>query len=263
MRFLLFAVFCFGCGGTIATGDDASTGDAGPKKDATSDAQVPDAGFTSSLAFENGNGGGMFLGAFFANAQQAQSCTSTTTIGGCAAYTCPDVGPQMLPSAGTLTLSVGAVTSTATPDQTGGYVANVSTFGAGTVLGVSASGGDVPAFATQTVTSPSVLLVSPAPPSTIVTTQDLTLSWSAGEPGATVVIAIARQGFNASESVTCMLDATAGTATVPKAALATLSSGSPNGQMMIGQQRKTTFASGTFVVELVALQYQSQPITFQ
>ncbi len=261
MRFLLFAVFCIGCGGNLASGDDA-----GPKKDATSDAPTPDAGFVSSLTFENVNGQGgqgVFFGRFFATAQQANGGCTTTKTGNCSTYMCPSTGPQTLSSAGTLTLTVGSSTSTVTQNANGDYSSTTSAFAGGDVLGVSASGGDVPAFGAQTVTSPGMIIVSPAPPSTISTAQDLTFTWSSGEPGASVLVAIARQGFNASESVGCTFDAIAGTGTIPQAQLAAISSGSPSGEILIGQERKTTFSSGTFVIDLAAIQDESLPITFQ
>jgi len=256
MRFLLFAVF-FGCGGTIAAGSDAGT------NDAASDAPIPDAGFKSSLSFE-GFGQGTFFGSFYANAQQATGGCQQTSSGACTVSSCAAVGPQTLASAGTLTLTVnGSSVATSTPNVQGGgyYMTSPLVFAPGDVLGVSGSGADVPAFATRTITAPSKIAV--ATPSVISTSQDLTLTWTGGESDAKVIIGIARGAFNGSTSVSCTFDATAGTGTVPKAQLASMQSGVLTGNLTVGQQRTTTFASGAFVIDLSAIEDDDSYITFQ
>ena len=258
MRFLLFAA-CIGCGGTIATGDDAAAGDAGA--DGPGDVFV-DPGFRSSLAFEVVGHDALFYGVFYASAQAANGSCEQTTSGACVTYTCPSVSPQMGSSAGTLTLSInGMAIAKATPnapDDT--YFASVLAFSPGDVLGVSGSGADVPAFAMQTVKSPGKVTTNV--PTAIDTSQDFTLAWSGGEPDATVIVGIARGVPNGSAGVSCTFDATAGTGTIPKALLATIQSGAPNGDVIVGQQRKTTFASGAFVTDLVAIQSDDSPVDF-
>ena len=256
MRIVLFA-FLIGCGGTIAGGgDDAST------KDAASDAPIPDAGFKSSLSFD-GHGQGTFFGSFYANAQQASAGCQLTSVGSCTVSSCSATAPQTPPNAGTLTLTVnGSPVATATPQGgSGDYMTTPLPFSPGDVLGVSASGADVPAFATHTITSPGKLAVGT--PSTITTSQDLTLTWTGGESGAIVIVGIGRGGFNGATSVSCSFDATSGTGTVPKEQLASLQNGAPTGSLIVGQQRSTTFVSGTFVIDLDAIEDDQSSVTFQ
>ena len=247
-----------GCGGTIAVGDDA--GDAGT--DVSSDTFV-DPGFRSSLAFQWLGNQGLFYGAFYASAQAANGACQQTTSGPCVTYSCAATGPQMKSNAGTLSLSVnGSVIAKPMPNpQDNSYFTDTIKFSPGDELGVSASGADVPAFAMHTITSPGK--VTATAPATLSTSQDFTLAWSGGEPGASVTIGIARGAFNGSEGVSCMFDATAGTGTIPKELLATIQNGSPNGDLLVSQQRKTTFASGAFVIDLVAVQGDDSPIGFQ
>ena len=142
------------------------------------------------------------------------------------------------------------------------YFLSPITFASGDVLMVSGSGADVPKLSAQ-ITSPSSINVSPAPPSSLSTSQDLTLTWSGGESGASVAVGIERSGFNDSLTVSCTFDATAGTGTVPKALLSQIQTGSPNGDLLVGQFRQTTFTAGAFVIQLYAVQSQDFPITFQ
>jgi hypothetical protein len=275
MRFLLFAA-CIGCGGSLAAGDDAGdagadtvstgndAGDAGA--DGPNDAFV-DPGFRSSLAFQRGStpwlNHGIFFGAFYASAQAANGLCQRTTSGSCVTYFCGSSNPQMDSNAGTLTLSVnGLAIAQPMPNPVDNTYSTTSiAYSPGDALGVSASGADVPAFAAHTIQSPGE--VTAIMPATITTSQDFTLTWSGGEPGATVIIGVARGGFNGSEGVTCTFDATAGTGTIPQSLLATVQNGSPDGDLLVAQQRKTTFAAGAFVIDLVALQGDDSAIGFQ
>jgi hypothetical protein len=256
VRFLLFAALSCGCGGTIAGGADASA------KDAASDV-IPDAGFTSTLTFEQTPSGGSFYGAFYATADQASQGCQTTKSGTCSVVTCLSAQPPTFVNAGALTIQIGQTTSSISPDAQNAYTLSPISFAPGQLLMVSNSAGaDVPQFGTQ-ITSPGTVTIPTSTPSTISTSQDFVLTWSGGESGASVVVGIARQGLNEYTSVSCTFDATAGTGTIPKAQLASLQSGAPQGDMIVGQSKSTTFADGTFVIELSAVQSQDFPVTFQ
>ncbi len=265
----VLALFCVACGGTIASGDDAST-DASTQKDAQGDSTFPfdaspppaaDAG-VSVLAFEDNNGQALFIGEFFTSEQQANGGCQVTDGGACSVYVCPSgPPPQNLANAGTLTISINSSSSTVSQDPNSGiYSKGGLTFGADDVLGVSGSGGTVPAFPIQKVTSPSMIQLSPTPPTNISTTQDFTVSWIDGEPGADVVIELVGMGNNGSTGVSCTFEPTAGTGTIPQSELVALKGMS--GQLFYGQQRKTTFAAGSFPINLVAMLYGTQPANF-
>jgi hypothetical protein len=262
-------LFCAACGGTLANGDDAST-DASAQTDSQSDSTLPfdasppppaaDAG-VSILAFDDSYGQATFIGQFFTSEQQATDGCQVTDAGACSIYECSSgPPPQNLANAGTLTIWINSSPSTVSQDSSGFYLKNGIAFGADDVLGVSGSGGTVPAFPIQKVTAPSMILLSPVPPTSISTAQDFTVSWIDGEPGAEVVVELVGSGNNGSTGVSCTFEPTAGTGTIPQSELVALKGMS--GQLFYGQQRKTTFASGSFPINLVALLYATQPANF-
>ena len=269
MRFALFATF-IGCGGTLAAGEDASTKDAkadGPSPlDASSLVDVttppPDGGVVSSLAFENTPDlGGVFSGGFLKTSQQANDGCQKTDLGSCFTYVCPSqTPPSGLASAGTLTLSMGNYTLSVQQDTSSFYFKDGFTFSPGALLGVSASGAEVPAFPTQTISSPGPIAIDE--PATISTAQDYVVTWSGGEVGAQVFVDGEGEKNNGSNAAGCYFDAAAGTGTIPQAALAALK-GVANGQLYFGQQRKTSFTAGSFAIDLLAIQSDTFFVTFQ
>ncbi|HSQ64575.1 MAG TPA: hypothetical protein VLM85_15230 [Polyangiaceae bacterium] len=264
---IVLCVSVLACGGAIQSSPD----DGGAAKDASDADTTPvvDASPLGSLVFQRDNsasGAPQFYGLFFSNAQQASGCAPTTTIGACSAYTCgstPPAGPYL--GAGTLTLTTPqgsfAVTQS-TQSQLGDYsFALPAPFTAGDVLGVSASGGDVPAFAPVVVTAPGPITLSAPQPGTISTQQDLSWTWTLGEPNAKVSVEVMAFVPNATQSVSCAFDATSGAGTMPASLLAPLKGS--NGMLFWAQQRSTSYVAGTYPLQVTAVQMSSGSATFQ
>jgi len=146
---------------------------------------------------------------------------------------------------------VGAGTLTVAGDLFGGGVDLVETDGApsynfqgkqttksltaGDVLTASASGDEVPGFTAQLTVPANITLIAPQEPYVLPSGQDLTFTWSGGESGAFVSVA-----FNAPLPVAafCTFDATAGTGTIPYAALGGFT-GTTHAAVMVIRDEKT------------------------
>jgi hypothetical protein len=197
----------------------------------------------------------------------AGACTVYTTE--CAIPTVPSCpGPE----GGKLTLGdpgrLGIDGDALTPRTNGAYsieypfsVANPGGPGAnlledGDLVTLSATAGsDVPAFGMDVVAPGCVAVTAPQRPDggasySISTAQDLRLSWTGGEPGASLGLDLVGQILNRPGfvDVSCIFQATDGQGTVPQAALAALA-GWPWGALSVYQQRSATVQSGTFAVE--------------
>jgi hypothetical protein len=171
-------------------------------------------------------------------------CTAST-IGAClvSACTISDTADPGAPTgiatlnAGTLTIT-GAGTAKATlmfgtvsPSSTvPGYAAvsgDTQFFSGGDAIAIVGAGGaDLPAFAAQTVTAPSaILLTAPLCAGLVCAdldrTQDLALAWTGGGAGH-VKASFETVAANATGSVFCTFDAASGSGTIPTAALAVL-----------------------------------------
>jgi hypothetical protein len=127
-------------------------------------------------------------------------------------------------------------------------------FVGGDLLTVTAEGGVVPAFVATIVTPSPVTLIAPAPPAdggsfgtyAIATADDLAVSWTGGESGATVHVVLT----GGVTTVDCVFDATTGQGTVPQASLSLLQ-GRP-GSFIVYQNRVSTVQTGTYAVQIDA-----------
>ena len=201
-----------------------------------------------------------------------QSICTETPGGACILSTCT---PQMVfgggDDAGNLTIAGGSIPTGRTVSNMGNGVysdaAMGSWFTGGQTLTVSASGGMVPAFGPQPVTAPPFAeLTSPQVPDAgvivIPTSADLTLSWTAGQSGATWTITM---GYETSDkSLECGWDASLGQGTIPQAMLGLLvAGGSGPATANYGQTMTTTFTAGMYDVTESAMTYSQRAVTFQ
>jgi hypothetical protein len=206
----------------------------------------------------------------------------TKQAGACVYQTCPDpfFGMPGLPagppgrtvSAGTLTLAGGELGGAVATLMAGGvYAYGFDTLNPpsqapltflmpGDTLTVSASGGVVPAFTAAPVAVPQPgTLVTPQPKSggdygfyAVSTSEDLTVQWSGGEPGAQFLL---QGGKGGNTSFLCTWDATLGQGIVPQSVLAPFKGMGLNGQLVWYQQRLATFTAGAFAIQESVLQY--------
>jgi hypothetical protein len=202
--------------------------------------------------------------------QGTMGCT-VTSAGQCAYYSCPN-GTTTPPglNAGTLELSGGnipaiapiVVTATA-PDNVYSYTSGATIFTAGQSLRVLATGSAVPAFGLVSIVAPPLIsLTAPASPYAISTASDLPVSWTGGQPGATMIFEGASGTSAGSSYFTCEWDASLGNGTVPKAILSPLA-GQKTAYLVYGQYASTSLTAGTYPVMLAALPYTGAMASFQ
>jgi hypothetical protein len=223
----------------------------------------------SGLVFGDFNEAGSFVGVFYPPGTTEPPWCATTAYGACWVYDCPlpgmlDGGPPAQPQAGILTLTG--------PDLGGGqdldaasnvyeYYSPSLIFSPGDMLGVSASGADVPAFGPWTIAGPGAVTVNaPAVPTdggdiVLPTESDLTVSWTGGQAGSTVILELS-SGFRneGSSEILCQWPATDGTGTIPAAALATLLSPVPQatGSMVWYEANEMDYQAGSWKIQLWA-----------
>ena len=280
------ALWLVGCGGVIDASKGDASNDGGTPVDKegglldvavdvtptppTTDAGAGDAEPLGTLYFEQdttsgGSHPGMFIALFFPDAQQAnQGCTMSAS-GPCRTYDCPSPPPPTASlSAGTLTIFGGplgsnGVSVTQNASYTYGFGGALPP---GAVMGVSASGGQVPPFGPEAVTMPPMItLTTPAAPFAIVTGSDLTATWANGEVGATVLLeAFANEGGK-SIAVACKFDGAAGTGTIPHSLLSQLA-GVSGGMLFWGQERDVSFTAGSYPLQLSGLQFAYGQATY-
>ncbi len=207
-----------------------------------------------------------FQGDFFASATKVTSGCVLSGWDSCTLYECSvGTNPFGALSAGTLTLSGPTNPSTGPTVTLGpqGYVAYYPTlFDDGDLFGVSASGAQVPAFAEQKVTMPGMIALTA--PSSIPTTQDLTLTWVGGEANARVFIDVEEAVTTKSGTAlaaNCYFDAQSGSGVVPKDLLAKFQ-GLGGGYIFWGHERDTIFNAGSYPIRLSAYQYAYHPATY-
>jgi hypothetical protein len=189
------------------------------------------------------DGGGLFFAGFGEVRPPAPTNCKFFDAGSCATALCPappatdggdasaagDAGADSgVLGAGTLTVSGGDFGTGFAIDQdmAGTYVYPTpgALFSPGDVLGVSATGGAVQAFAKHTVVAtPTMMLTAPMADGgkmTIQTSQPLTVSWTGGRAGATaVLVATAYFTSGGGASMTCTWDGAMTPATVPSEVL--------------------------------------------
>jgi hypothetical protein len=263
------------------TSGDAPSGDAQD----TADADAAETGPQGYIEFdEYGAGYGWFRAAFGGNVLfDADYCSTASYGSSCIVITCPislppDAGSS--PAAGTLTLSGGRIDGGVIVDA-GPPLGRLGEYdwdpqgpffypGDGEVLGVQASGGEVPAFGEQTVVGPEELTVTaPALPTdggviTVSTSQDFITTWTGGQAGSRG--SVEAYGFTATTSphvfVYCEVDAASHQVTIPMGALAALA-GSTKGAFLWGNSNVTRFQDGVWAVRLMATSYVTTNATFQ
>jgi hypothetical protein len=271
-----------GPGADGSSGPDAMANEDVTSSDVTAEVSGSlDAGPVGTLVFANVGGLGSFLGIFFEQDTLAPWC-SRSTVGPCQVVDCPmpdvsDAGPLVvIGSAGTLTITGPLLgdAGVAVTESSGDYAYNTggAMFATGDTLGVSGTGGDVPAFGMHTVVAPgAITVVSPSlPPDggaiVVPTSTDLSLAWTGGQAGAVVEVAItaefANQGFS---EMLCQWPASAGSGQIPEAALGTLISASPLqvGSVTWIEFDQTAFSSGDWAMLLSAETGGSVSATFE
>ncbi len=193
------------------------------------------------------------------------SCT-TQTVGSCTSSRCVtvDAGTPVdagftltQDSAGVITIAGtkldGGVTLVPSADNTYAALSATSRLSAvGDTLTVSAAGATVPAFSGKTVVTPaSVTVTAPGCAASncgsIPRNAPLLVTWTGGTVGTVTVSAFVGVGAETS-IVQCSYDASAGTGTVPTAALGTLPAGM--GSFSVSVANKTTFTAGSYDVSL-------------
>lgn len=272
--------------------------DANPdaEPDALADAE-PDAGLdadaTSDVAaFDAGDGGPLgvlffwnyinppqpttssFSGDFYQPGPADAQCT-ISQMAGCIITQCQggdggvDGGPTWF-GAGDVTIAGGELPDGGVTLQQAqdGYLYDPASlfFGDGDSLTVAASGGAVPAFGPVTLVAPgAITLTAPVPNGqgtfVVPTAQDLSVTWTGGEPGAQVSFEVLASAGNTLAVANCTWDASNAMATIPSAALAPFAGMS--GGVFYGQQRATSFSAGSFPVQFVVQQSAFGDIEFQ
>lgn len=232
-------------------------------------------------------------GKFFAGFTETPPTTSVTCTvvdaGACVTTSCPpavqdaggdgdaaksDAAATPAPNPGPLRLTGGAFGAagiTVAPDKGGTYLYESpgTLFAPGNTLGVSAAGGQLPAFPEQSVTvSPAVQLTAPTADGgkiSVPTSQPLTVSWTGGQTGAKLVLSATALFTTGGEAtMTCTWDAASGTADIPSAALKPLAvENALTSGLGWFQAASTQFTTGNVSVTMTAYVAQQVLAGFQ
>lgn len=174
--------------------------------------------------------------------------------------------PPPPPNAGDITFTGGLIASTGIvlkPGTDGRYPAQTGStqiFSGGENLTVAFTGAkdSIPAFAGKALAAPSEVVVTPAisflAPTTVSRTTDFKLTWTGGGQGnVTVNLGTVQNGLK-SVGIQCEAAASAGTLTVPQAAVAKLqpTSTTQNGSISVLASNSTEFTAGDAKVTYVA-----------
>ena len=191
----------------------------------------------------------------FTKSSDAQ-CTSMT-MGSCAASILgPRPNAPAIASAGTLSVTGGAMPLMQSPDGSGAYpIVRVSSplWAGGESLSVSASGGEVPPFATTLIAPGEMTVTSPAwpagGPTTIARADDLALAWNGSGVGVVDVGLVGGSTATQAAEIHCRFPLSAGQGVVPAAMLANLPAGS-SGALLIFAMTPTTLTEGAWSVDV-------------
>jgi len=207
--------------------------------------------------------------AFYTMDESNVGCTGTPA-GSCIYYSCPgQVSPQGV-SAGAITVSGGLLTTPATMTPLPGgneysYFSSSPGYTAGQTLSVSASGATVPAFGPELIVAPALTqLTSPAlaldgGTTVIPTGADLPLTWSGGQPDATMLFEVlAMEGRTWTY---CTWNGSDDHGTVPAAALKPFSGMSA--YVTYGQFSEASFYAGPFSIAITVLPFTAVSANFQ
>jgi hypothetical protein len=190
----------------------------------------------------------------------AGGCT-TTHIGSCDVYDCAldktvDAGSVRYAGAGDVDVT-GGFTDYSLSTSAGSYQTVSSQqllYQGGTVLTVSATGDEVPAFSNKTITVPTApfTVQSPSFASTLSLprTQGLAVAWS-GASGRSVKVNVSTIQQNVrSVSIACTFSGSAGSGSVPASGMGKLlhTSSSVTGSLYVSAPVETTFAAGQWSI---------------
>ena len=227
--------------GAVSQGDGA-TGDGGG---GGGDGSTTTNGINSVILVTGGGPRFSMTAAFRGMPAPVPAGCVTKTVGGCIATSCPAVDGILSSSlnAGAITVAGTGPDSPVTIRYTAmgdaglmGYSArgNSQFFHGGDTITASGAGGpDVPAFAAQTVIAPNEIVVtSPACAAIkcpdIPRSHDATIAWTGGGAGK-VEITYITDTDDGSKTLSCSFDASAGSGTIPSAALMMLDPGTAPG----------------------------------
>ncbi len=236
---LLLLVALAACGGSTATAPDsgpaanadATTSDASPPADATSDAATPaNVGFVTLLS--DTAPAHARASATFLTGGPAYLCTEQPS-GPCILYRCtprPGASTRPAPHAGVVQLTGLTQPLSLTPATDGSYPASIlqttSLWAGGETLTASAPGASVPAFTTSVTTPRRITLSAPTLPTgdwMIDRAQPIALTWS-GATAEDLIVTLGVITLGPLE-LECVFPASAGSATLPAAALGLLPAG--------------------------------------
>lgn len=246
MRAALVALLAACGGGNGGNSDASGGGDASkPAHSGYVQAQSIDAMNVPGTPIQSGTASAGFF-------TSGAACTMQQQLGPCVLQTCT-TGLTGAASAGLITISGGAETMTLAPAMDKTYAQQTASerlFMGGETLTYSAQGADIPAF-TKTLTAPArATITSPAKPSTslaVSRTQDLTVTWTGGAGGKVQVALI---GATIASTLLCRFEASAGTGTIPAAALAMLPAG--NGGFAMASIADTEQDTGDWAIDVSA-----------
>ncbi len=263
-------------GGVVAT-DSGATGDAGTGDAASPSAKVGTV--TVGQAKVTVAASAVYVTSFAATftdgppVQQTPGTCVTTPYGACtftecttASTTDPGTAPAPL-SAGDLKLTGGQLPAdglTLSPDKTGVYASKpgaTQIFGGGETLTLKAAGatGGVPAFDGKTVVAPSDIVVTPAlsttSPTNVSRTTDYKFDWTGGGAGSVTLALATSKAGDKSQTILCTAAASAGTITVPQAAVAKLSATNAgfNGTIGATPTNTSSFTAGDVSTKLFVI----------
>jgi hypothetical protein len=214
-----------------ACGDD----DSGSGGDGGTGSIPPNNGFVLVSAYNALSNGAPIMGGSVSATFSLDSSTSvctTQTVGRCTLYMCPQTPPPVTyASSGTVTilgLSQSVVLAPSTDKTYPPYSTQSALLSGGENLTIRSTGADAPAFM-LTFTAPArASITMPAKPAvagssiTIDRSGDFPVAWTGGGAGEVYVVI----GSNAGYSMTCEFAASAGSGTIPAAALSLLTAGS-------------------------------------
>jgi hypothetical protein len=272
-----------GDGGSGEGGGDAKTGDGGSSSGGTPYSGALAAAETTAGVFD-------IAGSFIATPDAsgtANMCPGSGVMSGSCCYEPPaaasdagtadagatDAGTVAVFSAGTITIKDGTSTlANLMPGTNGAYGITSGAMNptvkwtAGDTLSVSAAGATVDAFTGSLVTVVDLAGVTPAlslkTATTVPLASPLVVSWTAGTATTVRVTLIAAKGTAGDGIISCSVDDSAGTVTVPTALLSKLATGD-TGVLSLTRQEVNTATGNNVTVQLLSSTSATGIVKFQ